>query len=670
MRLIRVSTLREYASVVRSGLRDEIDPFADIPVFVQSRPQTLADLTAALDIPVVDLDVSHGPKAGASRGRLDTISAVEVYADYVRRCDQPLRRGCVAAYAGNHVWVAMVLAVATNRPLFVFDRWTEIHAHIAGGDGNATIVCPHETLTPSALAELARATVRSNIGVVTGRDLAATTFAVAKAIMYRDRRFDRSLMVMPHADLTGGSPRHRRIAIDDVDGATVSRLVSQPVDIFGVSTHGDNINSSFGKSILCGLTGTGLAGTRRHVHTCEADGLCRRDLNRQLTRLPFHQLRARFVALETCSAIGGADSIFPVAVSQAMAAIDGWADGFLSSVKVARDTHVGPLLVQAALMSGLSYGEASRLYSLLQVSFTGDQPSYLLLGDAEQQLASRDRPPVLDVAWPDGAAHLDVPLNSVDSRLLTLRIQHAPVPTADEAIELTLSTGGRTARALPVFAGLARDPVDNTLLVLVFATADLPALRLGLTLVEPRSTALQQEITVLEQNMTQLRWITDKVTRVEGLRPTDQLRSQAADLQAACGQAEQAMLLLRDIPTAVSHIATCNEVYSDTGSVKAARGLVRQVEQALVQAAPRWQLPHHIAPFYESYLDVEGPERLIGASNTANRRSMKCRWSRACGRTSDHGHPLPALCHHLRSSEHGPWTSPWLARPRRNPATE
>lgn len=613
MRFVLTTTRNAYVSAIPLLRHAGTNRPDGIPVYTSGDSSTLRELADALGCEIVPDAVTLSQDLPSDGKQSQKDAALDLH----RRClggTEPARdAGCVMARADGFLWAGVALAVATNRALVIFQDWEDLLSRLTDDYAHATIVCEYTALHSGVLTGLVRASLRHNIGVITGRDFAAVTFVVAKAVAYRDTSFGRSVTIVRTPDLSDETPRDRRIAIGDIDREAIQDFMSTPVDFFGVSTHGDNIDSPLGPvGILCGLTvAKRMEGP--HVQTCESHGLCRRDPNAELTHLPVDRLRARFVALATCSGIGGADSIFPISLSQALAALSGWAEAFLSSIKVVRGTSVGPLFVRAALGAGLPYGEVARLFSSLHVTVTGDEPSYLLLGDASSRLVAEDRSIYTEVAWPDGAPGVEIALDATATSFLVFKVVGAPSAT-NEGDPLELMLSGRDGVAQhPVFATLARSDLDANLLVIVFSVGALPAIRLRLNPAKFGRLAIEQAVVKIEHNLTQLRWMHDKATGDEGVPPSQELRCQAADLAVACAKGEEALRLLSSPQVSIRRMVMCDETVTEATILTAAGAIVRQTDLALAQAVPAWKLKHSISALYDTHVKCEDRERLVGS---------------------------------------------------------
>lgn len=625
MRLICTTTLDDFISAVSwVSHTQRTNATCYIPVISTHTSLAFSEFANHFEIEVLPWEkVAPKEDLQASSGLMATSIASdpkEFYLRCVRAIDTSenaeFESGCVYAANGPTVWVGVALALATRRSLVVFHNWQELFDNLISQESRSiTIITSSTELIPAVVSQLARVSILHRIGVLTGRDLASVSFAVAKVIAYRQRGIGGAVTIVPDPSFAGGPAHDRRIALSDLTPEMIREFMSAPVDFFGVSTHGDNIDSNLGPALLCGLTHQKDPALIRDAQTCEMHGLCRRDPAGRLMRVPFNRLQARFVVLETCSGIGVANGIYPSALSQALSAIDGWAEALLSSVKVARDTLVAPMFVRAALKEGLSYGEVAQLFSRLQVTVTGDQPSYLLMGDADGCLTPHRCVQYQTVDWPTEAQGIDIRLHDITISFLIVIVKGAPGLTVHgEPLTVTFVEDNIPSKEFdPIFAGLMRDSIQTDLAVAVFSTAPLGNIWLRLESGAEKRNHAETEIAALERNVTHLRWFHDKAARIEGLRPTPELRRQACDLDLACSQGEHALLLLRALPSLVTRrLVARAEGRASENIVKMARAITQAADIALVEAIPAWRLPHHIAAFYDGFIEPDGVERSAG----------------------------------------------------------
>lgn len=612
MRFVRTTSPDEYISAIALIRGADSDRPLAIPVCDPSGRIALDALAEALGLKISPFaDAASQRLAGETRR--SAINAVLDAHDRLSGDSIPdPKAGCIIARADEFLPAGIALAVATGRRLFVFTQWEEVFARLSGF-AHATIVCEYSALESHVLAALARETPRHNIGVITARDFDAATFMVAKVVAYRDQSFGRSITIVRTPDLTDDSSSDRQMAFGSIDEAALNELRLTPVDFFGVSTHGDNIDSPLGPiGILCGLTAANGGETLQHAQTCETHGLCRRDPNEELTRLPFDRLRARFVTLAACSGIGGADSMFSVSLSQALAALDGWAEAFFSTIKIVRGTSVGPIFVRAALAAGLPYGKVAGLLSSAHMTVTGDAASYLLLGDAGARFVAKNHSIEIEVEWPEGAPGIEIALDATETCFLALRVLGAPQQTlAGEPIGLLLR-GRDGAASHSAFATLARNEPDGTLLVFVFAGRSLPAIRLRLENVESAADAVERQIATTERHLTQLRWMQQKATDDAALSPAQHFRRRLDCLKPAIAKADEALQLLGATSVANCRMVACDQI-SEGEVVSAARAILRETDATLAATIPTWNVKHSIAALYETHVKCEDRERSAGS---------------------------------------------------------
>ncbi|MFF7249918.1 hypothetical protein ACFZBU_39215 [Embleya sp. NPDC008237] len=299
--------------------------------------------------------------------------------------------GARIASVGPHRTLGDLAATVLGRPHHHAAGLDELPDDLAGG--SVLVIAPAEHLTLAALVPyLTRQAARdTTVGFLTGRDVAAITFALAKT----------------HAAHTA----HTHAASALIDGTTgLSRLLPAPGQ--GIATpdalarswrtlivdaHGSAAHAALGPAILCGLTGT-----REHTTTGTEipDGCTRRHCKTDTTggRIPTlapHDLKTEILALFVCNAIAlGATEQYPSDVNLALDAVEGHPAAVLGLLRGdLNTTDTEPQAAATLLHAGHTLGHCVRALDHDGAARGIHGPSTVLLGDPELRPHRTGAPP-------------------------------------------------------------------------------------------------------------------------------------------------------------------------------------------------------------------------------------------------------------------------------------
>jgi hypothetical protein len=163
-----------------------------------------------------------------------------------------------------------------------------------------------------------------------------------------------------------------------------SLLLGRYYEVVGLEVHSDNIDANVAGGLLCGKRSLspGPSVDGGGVQTCLVDDrACRRDPQGALIRVPIDQVQARVIVAEACSFVAAADGLYARDLGLAASALAGWATAVIAPVKAIRTTGLVPPLASALLSWGRPFGEVAAEVSARHRDATGDQPSWVLMGD-------------------------------------------------------------------------------------------------------------------------------------------------------------------------------------------------------------------------------------------------------------------------------------------------
>ncbi|MEV7928558.1 hypothetical protein [Kitasatospora sp. NPDC088779] len=216
----------------------------------------------------------------------------------------------------------------------------------AGGSVLLTAAAPDLTLAQLLPAHNTWTGRGTRLGLLTGRDLAAAVFLLAKILATP------STPGGPSALIDGTTGRSRHLGDPNGPKLTTSAALTGSWRTLLVDAHGSAAHANLGTAVLCGLPGP----TERTLDGqaipggCTTTG-CKTDATGRLTIHHPHDLEASVLGLWVCNAITlGPTEQFPSTVNLALDAVDGHPAAVLGLVRGDADTTGGDPAAAAELL--------------------------------------------------------------------------------------------------------------------------------------------------------------------------------------------------------------------------------------------------------------------------------------------------------------------------------
>jgi hypothetical protein len=309
------------------------------------------------------------------------------------------------ALAGRHVVVAVGdgtpaagLAAGLDRELVTVADVGAVADLIRTGEPDSVLaVVRPEDLHLDAVEAIngaVLATDRTIVGVVTGSDEAARSFAAAKCL------------TSPAAGELLGIDALTRAVVDRTGAVVDPRAVADVDGELVVLAHGEGAHLNLQSVVLCGLVGE-----REAVGAGELAGGCRRDDGCKKVRDPatvvvrVDELPARGLTLLSCNSFSVAGQLYPSTSSLVLAAVEGPATGVIALAHQVPIRRQELDAVGTTLEAGLRRGEAVRLLNEAEAR-RGVPTSHVLVGDpmARPAVAAGDASVLATASLPAVAA--------------------------------------------------------------------------------------------------------------------------------------------------------------------------------------------------------------------------------------------------------------------------
>lgn len=542
----------------------------------------------------------------------------------------------VIAIDDSYALFGAALARFEARPFRMMDTRSAV-AEQALGARSVAIVGEPRNFGPQAVGRLmgyegaaATATMKAPFGIVTGHSRSSVSRTITKKLLYSNHSEAQRLLSI------FDRPIHERregalelLSLLTLDAAQASRLVDENFALVAIGTHGDPIDADLNESVLCGRSNRMVTNHRSlvQVHTCSNEDHCPRNRGGTLQRIAVDALRARFLAIETCTGIGIAEGLFPSSLSLALGALEGLPAAFLSTTKIIRGTGIGPLLIPLLAQRGLPFGEICEIMKLAHVGVSGDFPSFVLLGDPTSRLVEQSAP-LPRVA---GTLDLSSPRRGDSTPRWTLSTKLGPAPTSvvwidvtgAEAEDVALRDGvaleGFSAEpATPepgaeTIALVARDVFGTPLSVLLFAARPFELSSVRLSLVDDRGARddVERAIAEVEDNLFLMRAIQKTAAHAKGILATPEREKQATDLSLAIDEGEG---ILAEATTALHarrfpvHSLPLPWSTPDVGAWLATK--LASLDASLTSNWSAWNMRHFLVPQYGTAFVACGRERV------------------------------------------------------------
>jgi len=533
----------------------------------------------------------------------------------------------VVARNDNYLFVAAYFAAMTNRRFIILDEWDSLTACVnRAAPNHVTIFSSPDALGQSTLFTFAgmrnTGTLgRVPFGIMTARSVQSLTFLILKTLIYPHCNFGPDLIVVD-ADLSRHASRNRLRSWQDMDHTAVRELVKSTTNILSMTVHGDNIDANLNEGVLCGKSShlnmlrtaqEGKNDTERYTtHTCLIKDLCRRNTAGTLSLIPMDRVRSRFCFSEACSGISLGGGMFPRQLSLALSAIEGWNSAYVSSLKAVRRTPLGPILVNALLASGYSFGQATNIFNTYHTTITGDVISYLLIGDPSAT-AGKDEPHHSDaITWNGDDDQTCFHLIEIVGRTVRIDLEGIPASVWEKRQDLSIEVLGILPHpdSAQGFAIIVPDTRQDRLSLWMFSAGVMRFRRIDLRIgLKSKRRMEQPRLSAFRTNRLFLDRLTTKICSADGLRPTVELARQGRDLHRVCKASrllnDLAPTLLRELENKQVPLQSPNDVDE---LMTRFRSAVDKCDRMLARSWPRWKMGHYFAPFYDGYLFPNGPE--------------------------------------------------------------
>jgi hypothetical protein len=332
-----LATVGEYASAAAVAAPDE-----PVPVLRPSRPEQEQAWRGTIDR-------LFGPVAGDVAGERLVLAWGPAAADAAR----------------------VFAAVTRSRLVFCRSEDDVVAQSRGGAEENVVVAGFAHQLTVAAVARITAA-AGGPLGFLCGRDQAALSFAVAKALL------------RPAAALTGttvlDAPSHRSEENPDVPADELRRRLTEPSLVQILRSHGEGGHAKYGRVVVCGLLdvtefpATPDSGCAREPRVCKRAEPLGADV------VFGAELAAPVVFFLCCNGFNVAQELYPSPVSMALALLEGPAGAVIAPSRplVVPDTLLTAL--REELAHGTSLGRIVTELNRLSAEL-GQRDAFVLLGD-------------------------------------------------------------------------------------------------------------------------------------------------------------------------------------------------------------------------------------------------------------------------------------------------
>jgi hypothetical protein len=214
------------------------------------------------------------------------------------------------------------------------------------------------------------------LGVLTGVDAAALSFAAAKLLLARpDRGRPRATALDAEHGRVWVDGREEPLTADAVHAVAASEHRS-----LALMAHGEGIHLFLDAAVLCGRVGREERFRGAPVPDGCREGRCKRAETRGLPAVHAAELRAERIAFLSCNSFSVAGEMYPSDSSLVLAACDGYPMSVVANPWATEFSRGEMLLATEVLDSGIPIGEA--IGYLNRVAAAGDRwGTFLLFGD-------------------------------------------------------------------------------------------------------------------------------------------------------------------------------------------------------------------------------------------------------------------------------------------------
>jgi hypothetical protein len=257
----------------------------------------------------------------------------------------------------------------------------------SGAPRSLLVIGLPDDFSPTLMRQLAEASVRIPLGVLSGRtprllsQVVAWQAIAAKAPSVRGKH----VIVADDGDFEEFADSPFTTCTDGATGAELTELLSaDDVELLAFMGHGSAIDVHIGSSsILCGRRASPGARTVSLAHACQLDNVCQRDPGGMRTKIPIDAVSARVIYANTCAGISIGDQLHSPDLNLSIGAIESGALAYISVVRASRASSLHLMVMSSALRSGYSIGACVVEVNRVHVMMFNEPPAHLLFGDPE-----------------------------------------------------------------------------------------------------------------------------------------------------------------------------------------------------------------------------------------------------------------------------------------------
>ncbi|MGK5627799.1 hypothetical protein [Streptomyces sp. URMC 123] len=314
--------------------------------------------------------------------------------------DAPAAAGCaVIGWGGPARTAASVYAAVSGASLTLrSDLDGVVDALARCGEPHAVVIAPAADLTVAALVRLsaAAADAGTSVGFLCGRDEAALSYAVAKALL------------RPGGELSGvdvfDAPSHRQEENAGEPAAELGARLRRPALVKVLRSHGEGGHAKLPGVVVCGLLDE-TEFPEVPAHGCRRDErVCKRAEPMGADTVFGDELGGHVTFFLCCNGFNVAGELYPSPVSMALALAEGRSGAVVAPVRplIVPDEMLEELL--ACLAEGGALGAVVARLNALSARI-GQPHAFVLHGDPRTVVAARAAGAPRPAADGDGGTH-------------------------------------------------------------------------------------------------------------------------------------------------------------------------------------------------------------------------------------------------------------------------